>query len=163
MRLSDCPTVDVDIVIDAPPDRVWPVATDLTRMGEWSPENKGGQWVDGQGPEPGATFRGRNQHPAVGEWETMSTITEFEPPRRMAWAVMDPSNPSSTWWFELEPEGDGTRLRQHVTIGPGPNGLTSAVQRMPDKETRIVERRLEEHRANMTATLEGIKATVEGR
>jgi hypothetical protein len=34
---------------------------------------------------------------------------------------------------------------------------------MPEKEERIVARRLEEWRANMTANLEGIKALVEGR
>jgi len=33
---------------------------------------------------------------------------------------------------------------------------------MPDKEERIVARRLEEHRANMQLTLEGIKALAEG-
>jgi hypothetical protein len=33
---------------------------------------------------------------------------------------------------------------------------------MPDKEERIIERRLEEHRANMQATVDGIKALAEG-
>jgi hypothetical protein len=33
---------------------------------------------------------------------------------------------------------------------------------MPDKESKILHRRLREHRANMTATLGGIKALAEG-
>jgi hypothetical protein len=33
---------------------------------------------------------------------------------------------------------------------------------MPEKEERIVARRLEEHRANMQVTVEGIKALAEG-
>jgi hypothetical protein len=32
---------------------------------------------------------------------------------------------------------------------------------MPDKEERIIARRLDEHRANMQRTLEGIKALAE--
>jgi hypothetical protein len=34
---------------------------------------------------------------------------------------------------------------------------------MPDKEERIVARRLEEHERNMRATLDGIKALAEER
>jgi hypothetical protein len=37
-----------------------------------------------------------------------------------------------------------------------------AIDRMPDKEERIIERRCEEHQRNMSATVEGIKARAEG-
>jgi hypothetical protein len=46
-------------------------------------------------------------------------------------------------------------------MGPGRSGLNIAIDAMPDKEERIIERRLSEHRANMTATLAGIKAIAE--
>src|SRR5437899_7815038 len=118
MKLSDTPAVDVEVRVDAPPERVWKLATDLTRMGEWSPENMGGEWIDGaNGPVVGARFRGKNQHPAVGQWETVAVVTEVDAPHCFAWIVGEPDNPSATWRFDLEPDGDGTRLRQHVTIG----------------------------------------------
>lgn len=162
MRLADGPTVEVDTYVDAPPERVWEIATDLTRMGEWSSENKGGTWIDGDGPKLGVRFEGRNEHPAIGEWTTTAVVTECDSPRRFTWAIGDPEDAAATWRFELVPEGDGTRLRQHVRLGPGASGLSHAISQRPDKEERIVERRCEEHRRNMTATVEGIKTVAEG-
>ena len=59
--------------------------------------------------------------------------------------------------------GDGTRLRQWATLGPGPSGLTPAIKAMPDKEERIIARRLAEHEANMRRCLDGIKNLPNGR
>jgi hypothetical protein len=53
------------------------------------------------------------------------------------------------------------RLRQGMRMGPAPSGLNIAIDAMPDKEERIVARRLEEHVANMRATLDGIKQLAE--
>jgi hypothetical protein len=61
----------------------------------------------------------------------------------------------------LAPDGDGSRLRQWMQMGPAPSGLNVAIQAMPDKEERIIEKRQAEHEANMRATLEGIKALAE--
>lgn len=162
MRFSDGPTVEVETLIAAPPERVWELCTDLGRMAEWGGgENLGGEWVEGEPATKGARFKGRNKHKAVGEWETTSVVVDCDPPRAFAWAVGDPENASATWRFDLTPQGSGTKLRQHVRMGPGPSGLTFAIERMPDKEERIIERRIEEHTANMSATLEGIKRVAE--
>lgn len=163
MRYADGPTVEVEVHVDAPPSRVWTFVTDVDLPSRFSSEFQGGEWTDGStGPALGATFVGRNAHAAVGQWQTTSTIVELEPERVFAWAVGDTDNPSASWRFELEPDGDGSRLRQWARLGPGPSGLTVAIERMPDREERIVARRLDEHRQNMTATLEGIKALAEG-
>ena len=45
--------------------------------------------------------------------------------------------------------------------GPGSSGTTAAIERMPDKEERIIERRLQEWDVGMRAVLDGIKADVE--
>ena len=62
--------------IAAAPEVVYAAVTDLARMGEWSPVNRGGEWV---GPVAhaavGATFVGRNRDPE-GEWETLLTVVE---------------------------------------------------------------------------------------
>lgn len=58
-------TSDVSVTrdIDAPAERVWTMVSDLPRMGEWSPENVGGEWLgDASGPETGARFVGRNEN-----------------------------------------------------------------------------------------------------
>jgi uncharacterized protein YndB with AHSA1/START domain len=164
MRFADGPTVEVETYVDAPPKQVWELVTDIALPAQFSSEFQGAEWIDpASGPAVGATFRGRNQLDNVGEWETTSVIVACEPQRVFAWAVGDPDNASATWRFELAPDGGGTKLKQWVQLGPGPSGLTMVIDQMPDKEERIIERRTQHHRANMTATIEGIKALAEGR
>ena len=74
----------------------------------------------------------------------------------------DPVHPSAAWRFALEPAERGTRLRQWMRMGPAPSGLNIAIDARPDKEERIVARRLEEHRDNMQRTVDGIKRLAEG-
>lgn len=163
MRYSEGPTVEVDVRVDASPSRVWELVTDINLPARFSEEFQGAEWVEpATGPAVGAQFRGHNKHPAIGEWATTPTVVSLEPEREFAYVVGDPDNPSAMWRFQLEADGDGTRLAQWARLGPGPSGLTMAIERMPDREERIVERRLEEHRRNMTATVEGIKALAEG-
>jgi len=164
-RYADSPVVEVDVVIDAPVERVWSLITDVNLPARFSPEFLGAEWLD-DGPALGARFSGRNSHPSIGEWTTTSWVNRFEPHRVFGWSVSDPANPSASWWFELEPDAEpgraAVRLRQGARMGPAPSGLSIAIDAMPDKEERIVERRLEEWRRAMTATLEGIKALAEG-
>jgi hypothetical protein len=49
-----------------------------------------------------------------------------------------------------------------MQMGPGESGISELIAQMPDKEHRILRRRLAEHHANMTATLAGIKSLAEG-
>jgi len=149
--------------VAAPPDHVWPLVTEIMTPARFGTELQEATWLDPDaGPRLGARFKGRNCHPAGGEWETTSTIVDFVPERRFGWAVGDPEQPSALWRLELAPEGDGTRLRYWAQLGPGPSGTTSVIEKMPDKEERIIARRLEEWEKNMTATITGIKGLAEG-
>ena len=68
-------TDQVSVEVDATPEQVWTLLTDITRAGEWSHETQGGEWLDGAtGAAPGARFRGRNENGRV----------EVEPPVRGA-------------------------------------------------------------------------------
>ncbi len=142
LRYADCPTTEAELVIAASPAVVWPLVCDIAMPARFSSEFQGGQWLD-EGAEPalGAKFRGRNHHPAVGTWETVSTISEFEPERRFGWAVGDSQVPAARWRFSLEPEGTGTRVRQWMQIGPGQSGISTLIEQTPDKEARILRRR----------------------
>ncbi|MGH8999370.1 MAG: SRPBCC family protein [Acidimicrobiia bacterium] len=166
MRFADNPTADVDVLVDAPPAAIWPLVSEISTPARFSSELQEANWQDepaATGPVPGARFTGRNQHPARGEWTTTSTVTAVDPERLFGWAVGDPDHPAASWRFELTPEGSGTRLRHWARMGPGPSGITPLIEKMPDKEERIIAGRLEEWRRNMTATVEGIKALAEGR
>ncbi|MFM8383175.1 MAG: SRPBCC family protein, partial [Actinomycetota bacterium] len=49
--------------VAAPPERIWAMVSDLPRMGEWSPENQGGEWLNGAtGPAVGVRFKGQNKN-----------------------------------------------------------------------------------------------------
>jgi uncharacterized protein YndB with AHSA1/START domain len=164
MKYADGPTVEVEVFVDAPIERVWLLVSDVNLPARFSSELQAAHWLDGvTSPVSGARFVGRSQHPAAGEWETTCVVTEWEPGRAFGWAVGDPSYPSASWRFELEPDGTGVRLRQRARLGPAPSGLTPAILAMPEKEERIVARRLDEHRANMQATVNGVKALAEGQ
>ncbi len=163
LRYSDCPSTAAELVVSAPPSVVWPLICDIQMPARFSSEFQGGQWLgDATCPVLGARFTGRNHHPARGEWETVSTICAYEPERLLGWAVGDTDCPAATWRFTLAPEGDGTRITQWMQMGPGESGISELIKQMPDKESRILQRRLAEHHANMTATLEGIRRLAEG-
>jgi ligand-binding SRPBCC domain-containing protein len=159
---ADCPTAAAQILIDAPPERVWDLVSEIALMAELSSELQQVTWLDGvTGPAVGRRFTGRNAHPAMGEWETVSTVTECDPPYRFAWAVGDPAHPAATWRFTLKPDGEGTLLEQWYQMGPGRSGLNIAIDAMPDKEQKIVFVRLREHEAAMNHNLAEIKDRAE--
>ena len=164
LRYRDCPTTQADLLIAAPAPVVWALVCDIQLPARFSSEFDGAEWLDGaSAPAPGARFTGRNQHPAIGSWETTSTICEYRPGQVLGWAVGDPERPSARWRFTLEADADGTRLTQWMQMGPAPSGINMAIEAMPDKESRILRRRLAEHTANMTATLAGIKDLAEAQ
>ena len=50
------------ITIAAAPEAVWDLIADVTRMGEWSPETTGCEWIEGaDGPRVRAPFMGHRQ------------------------------------------------------------------------------------------------------
>jgi ligand-binding SRPBCC domain-containing protein len=160
---ADCPGVAVEAYIEAPPERVWRMVSDIFLMPELSPELQEVAWLDGGLGDParGRRFTGRSAHPAMGEWDTVSTVIQCDPPRCFAWAVGDPAHPGATWRFTLKPEGEGTRLEQWYQMGPARSGLNVAIDAMPDKEAKIVFVRLREHETAMRHNLKTIKDRAE--
>ena len=158
MRYADGPTAEAEVYVAASPDVVWELVIDINLPARFSTEFQGAEWLDGaDGPAVGARFVGRNRHPAIGEWQTTSVVVACDRERLFSWAVGTPEDPAATWRFELTLDGDGTRLRQWMQMGPAPSGLSMAIAARPDKEERIIADRQAEHEANMRATLEGIK------
>jgi len=79
--------VSVSREIAAPAERLYDMVSDVTRMGEWSPETQAGEWLGGAtGATPGAKFRATNR---VGKrsWKTVATVVDAEPGRRFSFVV----------------------------------------------------------------------------
>lgn len=163
--LADEPGTWVETDIAAPVERVWALVSDITVPALFSDEFIGASWNgdDGDDVGVGASFVGTSRHPAIGEWKVESFVEVYEKARSFAWATSDPNNPGARWRFDLEALGSSTRLRYSMSMGPGPSGISAAIAAMPDKEARILHRRVSEHHANMLRTVKGIKALAEGR
>jgi hypothetical protein len=164
LRYADCPTVASTVSIAAPADIVWRLVSDITLPTRFSSELTSVEWLDGATePAVGARFVGRSRHAAIGEWQTVCVVTAVDADRCFEWAVGHPAHPSSIWRFTIseQPGGGEVQLEQWFQMGPARSGLNLAIDAMPDKEERIVARRLDEHRANIEANLAGIKRLAE--
>lgn len=108
----------------APPDAVWQVIADVTRIGEWSGECRSAHLTRGaSAPAPGIRFRGWNRSgPYL--WTRSCVFTVVDPPRHLAWRTVGLWGhvDSTDWHITLEPERGGTRIVQTydvVHVAPG--------------------------------------------
>jgi hypothetical protein len=95
-------------VIERPVDDVFAAISDITRMGEWSPECVAGRWVaPATGPVVGAVFEGDNVAAAgpvtLKKWTTSSKVTACEPGTVFEFVAEE----YTTWRYEMT-ENDGT-------------------------------------------------------
>lgn len=99
--------------IVAPADRVYALISDVTRMGDWSPETHACEWIGGAtGPAIGAQFRGAN-HLGLIKWHTECTITAATPGEEFAFSVMHPNGREETRWrYTLTPTENGTDVTE---------------------------------------------------
>ena len=143
---------EASIEIDATPEQVYDTITDLTRMGEWSPENRGGQWLDGGSGAVGDCFEGHNQ---IGErqWSVVAQVTRAERGTEFQFVTGDPAAPFVRWSYRLS-GSESTTLTEVWDVERLPPTLV-------DLPADRLAARADAVRAAMTATLAGMKATIE--
>jgi uncharacterized protein YndB with AHSA1/START domain len=150
-------TVSVDRAIAAPAERVFALLTDLSRMGEWSPENVGGRWIKGAtGPALGARFRGRNRN-GWRSWSTTCVVTGFEAPTRFAFEVQAGPASVSSWEYQITPTPAGCTVTETWTDRRNPifakfAGLVTGVADRPSFTMTSMETTLERLAATAVAT-----------
>jgi len=147
--------VSVERDIAASPESVWSLISDITRMGEWSPEARGGEWTKGAtAPAVGARFKGRN---ALGKrsWSTDCRITECEPGSRFAFAVHTGPLAVSDWAYTITPTATGCHVVESWTDTRGAiiRGLGRLVTGVADRASH--------NRDGMNQTLAALAAAAE--
>ncbi|WP_243418413.1 SRPBCC family protein [Actinomycetospora cinnamomea] len=152
----ETPAPDTWILADsthvaATPQQVYDVVSDVTRTGEWSVFTRACEWEDAEGPQVGARFVGHNSRPGR-DWDTRSEVVAADPGREFAWEV----NGLVRWGFEMEPEGDGTRLTHRWVLPPAARDVLR--ERFGDDG---VELRTNDARTSIPATLASVRAVVE--
>lgn len=144
--------IEVEREIAATPDVVWGLVSDLPRMGDWSPENDGGEWVKGStGPAVGAKFKGRNANGSKS-WSTLSTVIDASPGKRFAFLVAVGPFKIAEWSFDIDAIGEGCRATETWTDRRG--GLMKKL----GAKASGVDDRVAHNRAGMEQTLAGVAA-----
>ncbi len=163
MRYRDQPTIEVTERVHCNVATAWDYVTDITVPARCSAELQSVEWLDGaDSVRVGARFRGHNANPTIGNWQTVCEIVEVEYERRWVWNVLGHDGPIASWGFEVEPASDGVLIRQWARMGPGSSGLTIGIAAQPEKEARIVARRLTEWQRGMQTNLDWIRSQAEG-
>lgn len=147
--------VSVSREIAAPPDRVWAMVSDVTRMGEWSPETTSCVWKGGAtGPAVGARFVGRNRS-GWRRWSTGCRVVACEEGRTFAFDVDAGPLGVARWRYDIEPTEQGCRVTETWTDRRG------ALVRGTSPLLTGVGDRPGHNRAGMEATLERLAAAAE--
>lgn len=143
------------VVVDASPEAVYDLVSDVTRTGEWSPECKGCRWDEGASGQVGDMFTGRNVS-GDDTWETRCKVIAADRGREFGWSVGDEF---ANWRYTMAPEGAGTRLTEAWEFLP--NGIRLFHEMFgADAEARIAGRIDVVHRA-IGETLDALKQIAE--
>jgi len=149
------PDVQVTRTIAATPSAVYAALTDITRMGEWSPETVAAEWNDGVTEAAvGATFTGHNRN-GDKEWTTEATIVELVPDERFFFDCSARGFVFSKWGYTIEPADGGCVVTEYAQdLRP-----ESALER--SAQISGVTDRLAHNRAGMEDTLRRLAAALE--
>jgi uncharacterized protein YndB with AHSA1/START domain len=113
-------TREVTLTIAGAPEKVWDLVSDITRIGEFSPETFEARWTHGAtGPAVGARFKGHVKRNGVGPtYWSPCTVTKCVENKVFEFAVGLDGNALTTWGYRLEAEGDGTRVTEYFRLSP---------------------------------------------
>lgn len=105
------PDLEHSVEIEASPDAVWALVSDVTRTPEWSPVVRRIEWLDGgDRARPGARFKGHNRFNGF-RWSRECEVSEAEPGRVFAFSTFGKQGEEQTRWrYAIEPEADGSRV-----------------------------------------------------
>lgn len=153
LEFSDSVVVNVDA------DQLYALVSDVTRMGEWSPQCRACWWDEGGGPTVGTYFTGRNDD-GKRTWETRSRVVAADPGREFAWVVNDGW---VRWGFTIEPVTDpdgGSRLTESWAFQPA--GIEGFHGRFGEHADEQIVIRTKAAKEGIPVTLAAIKHSAEG-
>ena len=144
---------EASIDIQASPEAVYDLVSDLPRMGEWSPENIGGAWQGGGSGQVGDRFLGHNR---AGEraWSVPVMVTVAKRGRCFEFVTHPDDGPYVRWTYRLEPSGSSTRVTEIWDVEQLPPAMQQATPEQLEARARYTEDML-------INTLAAIKATAE--
>jgi len=147
------PLIEDSIDIDATPEQVWSLVSDLRRMGEWSPQARK---VLVRGPIRLGTTTVNVNRAGWKVWPTRSKVVQLEANKEIAFKVLDNG---TVWSYTLEPTAAGTKLTERRIAKDGKTRPVSAF--LVDKMLGGNDSFEDDLRAGIRQTLQGIKVAAE--
>jgi len=93
------------VTVNATPEALYDLVTDIPKMGRLSPECTGGKWLGGAtGPVVGAKFRGTNKRGRI-RWSTVNRVVEAERGKVFAFET---DGSGARWTYRFEADGEAT-------------------------------------------------------
>lgn len=111
----------VTVHMNATPEEVWALVSDVTRIGEFSPETFEAKWVEpATGPEVGAEFKGHVKRNEKGPiYWTTCRVEVCEPNEEFTFAVVQSGKTVNTWGYKLAAAvGGGTDVTEFFRLDP---------------------------------------------
>lgn len=112
----------VTVHMNATPQQVWELVSDITQTGRFSPETFEAEWLGGAtGPAVGAKFRGhvrRNEKGPV--YWTVCKVIACEPGREFGFTVMAGDREVNTWRYEFAEADGGTDVTESFELASSP-------------------------------------------
>jgi hypothetical protein len=105
------PCVSASVRIDAGPEVVYRLITDLPTLASLAEEAVAMQWCKGNAVAPGAVFTGDNENGARS-WTTKCTVTDAEPGRRFAFDVRHTIVPVARWQYDIVATDGGCEVTE---------------------------------------------------
>jgi hypothetical protein len=101
---------EVRLRVDATPEMVYDLVSDVTRTPEWSPEVISCRWLGGATRAvPGARFSARNKKKWFA-WSNRPVVETAERAREFAITRTEPGGGTIRWYYRLEPADGGTTV-----------------------------------------------------
>jgi hypothetical protein len=105
--------IEVTEQVVATPEAVWALVSDVSRMGEWSPETVKAVWIDGADHATvGARFKGTNRR-SLARWSTRCQVIDAIPGKVFTFRV---GKGPTTWSYRMSAVGEGCRVTETAHI-----------------------------------------------
>ena len=149
-------TDTVERTIEATPEALYNIVSDVTRMSELSPEIVRCTWVKGAtGPAVGARFRAVNTL-GIWRWPNWPVVLVADPGREFTFSRTEPLFGTLEWRYRFVPEGTGTRVVESYEVTKPLTRAAYALLRLGGSTDRAADMR-----QGMATTLERLAALVE--
>ena len=144
-----------EVTIDADPQAVYALITDLPTLASCAEEAKAMKWRKGDAAVRGAVFKGSNRN-GIHRWSTTCTVTDADPGSAFAFDVGYFGIPVAHWRYDIVAADGGCRVTERMwDRRPGwfvkPGGIATGVMDRPTVNTEHIK-----------VTLQRLKEKAEG-